>query len=114
MKKDVDEKMAKITGKKMEATAVPYIVYEQAETRHERREKRTLFWVIIPLIVALISTNAYWLYTFTQYDFVSTETATETITETINQDATDGGNANYLRGNGNITNGETDDNNNNN
>lgn len=54
---------------------VPYIVYEGEMARHERRDKR-LWVVIILLIVALVATNAMWLYEWCQYDYVSTETTT--------------------------------------
>lgn len=52
--------------------AVPYIVYEGAMARNERMLKRLLVGIIISVIL-LFSTNAAWLYVWSQYDTVSYE-----------------------------------------
>lgn len=61
-------------------------------------EKRS-FIIIIILIAVLVFTNVSWLVYLYQYDF-------ETTTTTVKQDTQDGGNANYINGNGDIDNGE--------
>lgn len=51
-----------------EDTRVPYIVYEGTLARFERIIKR--LWIVILLIVCLlVVSNAYWIYTWTQYDY---------------------------------------------
>jgi hypothetical protein len=59
-----------------DVTSVPYIVYESAEMRAERRYKRLLIVLIITIVLMFIS-NAIWLYEWTSYDYVSTETIIE-------------------------------------
>ena len=71
------------------APPVPYIVYEGERARNERLVSR-LMGVITLLIVLLAATNAFWLYEWMQYDYV-----TETTTENVDMDTTGNGNANY-------------------
>lgn len=86
--------------KNIEVITIPYIVYENSENRHEKKEKRTLWCIIIPLILALFLSNMAWLYVFQSYDYVS-ET-TEKIVDTTN-----GGNA-VINGEGEVNiNGES-------
>lgn len=58
---------------------------------------KRLWAIIIILIGVLVATNFYWLYTFTQYDFVTYEQSTE-----------GGGNANFIGNDGDIINGEAE------
>ena len=47
---------------------IPYIVYEQSETRHERTIKRLVFALIIAIIL-MFASNGLWLYCWMQYDY---------------------------------------------
>ena len=58
-------------------------------------------------IVSMLIMTAMFLFYLYQYDF-SVETTTTMESVTVEQDTTDGGNANYISGDGDITNGETD------
>ena len=82
-----------------EIASVPYIVYESAQNRMERTNKRLLTALIIAIILAFIS-NLEWLYAWMQYDYSSTETETQSI----DIDAKDG-TANYIGNDGEIING---------
>lgn len=75
---------------------IPYIVYEQSETRHERTIKRLVLALIIAIIL-MFASNGLWLYCWMQYDY-STESSVEVESED--------GNANYIGNNGVISNGE--------
>lgn len=59
---------------------VPYTVYETAQARNEKREKR-YFAIILVLIVLLVGTNAAWLWYESQF---------ETVTTTIEAEQGDG------------------------
>lgn len=78
-------------------TNVSYIVHEGILARMERANKR-LFICLIILIVTILATNAYWLYEWTQYDYVSEETTTNSHDVDLDGDGT----ANYIGNNGNI------------
>lgn len=82
-----------------EIASVPYIVYESAQNRMERTNKRLLTALIIAIILAFIS-NLVWLYAWMQYDYSSAETDTQSI----DIDAKDG-TANYIGNDGEIING---------
>lgn len=75
---------------------IPYIVYE-AMLEKEDRQQRRMVVIIILLIVLLVSSNLLWIYEWNQYDYVDSSS--------IEIDAEDGGNANYVGGNGEIVNG---------
>ena len=81
--------------------AVPYIVHESAMARAERGATR-LWIVIILLIVLLVGTNGAWLWYESQFETVTTE---------VTQENADGYN-NYIGNDGDIVNGETDNQNN--
>lgn len=85
--------------KKKSLEPVPYIVHESAMARQERNNKR-LWIVVIVLIAALILSNAAWIYYESQWEVVE---QTE-----ITQDNENGYN-NYIGDDGDIHNGETDD-----
>lgn len=74
---------------------VPYIVYEGEMARTERRNKRSFILIII-LIVALVLSNAAWIYYEAQWETVS-----------VTQENEDGYN-NYIGNHGDIYNGEAD------
>lgn len=76
---------------------VPYIVHELSMARMERQIKR-LWIAVIAAVFLLFASNAAWLYAWCQYDYSSEEIVVE-------QDAQDGGNANYIGNDGDIVNG---------
>ena len=78
---------------------VPYIVYEGEMARAERRNKRSFILILI-LIVALVLSNAAWIYYESQF--------VDEIT-TVTQDNENGYN-NFIGNDGDINNGEADDN----
>lgn len=86
--KDGDLAKTKSEVKSMEKdkdfTQIPYIVYESAQARSERTIKRLIIALIIS-VVLLCGTNALWLYEWTRYDYVTTDTETDTET-TYTQD----------------------------
>lgn len=59
--------------KNMAHRDVPYLVYEATQARHERTIKRVVIALIIAIILIFVS-NAIWLWAWTQYDYVSTDT----------------------------------------
>ena len=78
---------------------VPYIVHESSMARMERQIKR--LWIALIVCIAWIfASSAAWLYCWMQYDYSGT--SEEIIVE---QDAQDGGNANYIGNDGDIVNG---------
>lgn len=67
---------------------VSYLMYESAQARSERINKR--LWILsIILIVALVGTNAGWIIYESQYEDVVT------TTQTVEQQTDDGG-SNYV------------------
>lgn len=62
------------------------------------RTLNKLIAIVIVCICLLFASNAAWLYTWCQYDYSSEEIVVE-------QDAQDGGNANYIGNDGDIVNG---------
>ena len=76
---------------------VPFVAYELEMARSERNIKR--LWIALIVAVALMFvSNMAWLYAWMQYDYTSEEIIVE-------QDAQDGGNANYIGNDGDIVNG---------
>lgn len=80
---------------------IPYIVYEQAEVRHERVIKRFIAALVIA-IIAIVASNGAWLYCWMQYDYSYDYTGVEKSVELESES----GNANYIGNNGVINNGE--------
>lgn len=66
--------------------SVSYLAFESTSARLERINKR-LWIALLVLIVALIGTNAGWIYYESQWKYVETTTVTQDV------DASDGGNA---------------------
>ena len=62
---------------------VPYIVYESAQARSERRDKRFILALIIVTIMLFVS-NIAWLYAWMQYDYVYEEVSYDQDGEGIN------------------------------
>lgn len=77
---------------------VPYAAYEGLQVRHERTVKRLIIAIII-IAIMMFASNMAWLYAWQSYDYGSEETVM------VEQDTKDGGNANYVGGNGDISNG---------
>lgn len=76
---------------------VPYIVHESSMARMERHIKR--LWIALIISIAMLFTSsAIFTYAWLQYDYSSEEIVVE-------QDAQDGGNANYIGNDGDIVNG---------
>ena len=74
------------------------IAFERMQSKDERNDRwRNI--IIIILIVLLAITNGMWLYAWNQYDYVS---------EDITVDGEEG-NANYIGNDGNIYNGEQEE-----
>jgi len=84
--------------KKEGIASVPYIVYESAQIRMERTNKRLLIALILAIIL-IFASNAVWLYAWMQYDYYDGEETT------IDVDAKDG-TANYIGNDGSIINGQ--------
>lgn len=82
---------------------VPYMVHETAMARNSRAIKLLVF-ALIAAIVLMFTSNAIWLYCWNSYEYVSEEIIVE-------QDAQDGGNANYIGNDGDIVNGISEGNN---
>lgn len=77
---------------------VPYIAFESELARLERVIKK-MFILLVVTVSLLVGTNAYWIWYEAQF--------TDEIT--VTQDNTDGVN-NYIGDDGDITNGEANDN----
>ena len=74
------------------------IAFERMQSKDERNDRwRNI--IIIILIALLAITNGMWLYAWNQYDYVS---------EDITVDGEEG-NANYIGNDGNIYNGEQEE-----
>ena len=78
---------------------ISYMMHEADMARMERTNKR-LWILIIILIVALIGSNAGWIYYESQFDYFETSVTQES----------DSGYNNYIGGSGLIKNGQTDSN----
>lgn len=64
---------------------IPYIAFESSQARMERINKR--MWIaILVLIVALIGTNAGWIYYESQFEYSTTTTVTQEATSDGNSD----------------------------
>ena len=81
---------------------IPYFVHQENMNRMDMSHKRIEKWhlgIIVLLIVLLVGTNLYWVYYENQ--FVDEVTVTQ---------ETPSGNNNYVGHDGDITNGQTDNN----
>lgn len=75
---------------------VPYIVYEGAQARRERTERRLIIALVIA-VVLLAASNLLWLRAWVQYDYCAE-------TYTVDVDASEG-DANFIGQDGDIVNG---------
>ena len=82
--------------------SVPYFVYESSQDRLERANRRLVI-ALIAAIIALLLTNAYWLYSWSQYDYAGEESV-------VTVDSRNGI-ANYVGNNGYIAYGTDSSNN---
>ena len=78
---------------------VPYIVYEAMLEKEDRQQRRMVI-IIILLIILLVISNLVWVYEWNQFDYVDENS--------VEVEADDGGNANYIGRDGDITNGESE------
>lgn len=78
--------------------SVPYIVHESSMARMERQIKR-LWITILTLIFLLVGSNCAWLWWNNQWETVEKWEITQ---------KNDGGYNNYIGNDGDIVNGETD------
>lgn len=96
------EKVCNGCGVETANVNVPYVVHESAMARMERQSKR-LWLVILVLIGALIASNLAWIIYESQFEVVEEST-------TISQE-NDNGDNNYIGNDGDINNGEAENNN---
>jgi hypothetical protein len=79
---------------------IPFIAYEASMSRFERINRR--LWILcFALIILLVGSNIAWLVYESQFDYYETSVTQESDTGTNN----------YIGNDGDITNGETDNNN---
>lgn len=84
----------------MKPETIPYIVHEDQMARQERHIKR--LWILcIIIFIALIGTNAGWLYFESQFE-------DQVITQEIMQDSGEGGSNSYSGRMIGVDNGEAD------
>lgn len=79
------------------SVSIPFIAFEAALDREERKAKRLIITLIIA-IVMMFASNAIWLYAWCQYDYGIVETDSVKV-------ETGDGNANYVGNDGDINNG---------
>lgn len=82
----------------MDDKNVPYVVYESAMTRADRHIRRLVIALVVAILM-IFASNAIWLYSWMQYDYISAE-------HTTTVDAEGNGIANYIGAVGDITNGK--------
>lgn len=81
---------------------VPYVAHQSAAARQERQMRR--MWIVILLLIcALIGTNLAWVIYNSQFEIVEESVMVEQDNES--------GDNNYIGNNGDITYGETKNNN---
>ena len=72
---------------------VPFVVYQATASRQERQIRRMWIALVVSIVFLFIS-NAFWLWSWTQYDYESYEVTSDGDS-----------NANYIGQDGNIYNG---------
>ena len=72
---------------------VDYLVYEQAQVRADRKDRRS-FIIIIILIIALVGTNVGWVYYDNQFTDIQT-TSIEAEQDGSEVNIVSGGSVNY-------------------
>lgn len=101
MSKTCDGCKNKIYTEEEKIMTVPYIAHQSAAARQERQMRR-MWIVILVLIGALIASNLAWIIYEAQFEVVE-----ESVT--VEQE-NDKGDNNYIGNNGDITYGETENN----
>ena len=86
----------KNTEEQQDILQVPYVVYEAECARHDRNVLRLVLTLVL-CIVLMVGSNLAWLYVWNQYDY-------EIVEENIELTTKQGGNANYIGNDGDITN----------
>jgi hypothetical protein len=84
---------------KNENIVMSRIAFERMQAKDERND----LWrniIIVVLILLLVATNAMWLYYWNLYDYVDDYS--------VEVDSEGDGNANYLNGEGDINNGQSE------
>lgn len=79
---------------------IPYFVHEGDMARGERTIKKLMIALVVA-IALIFASNAIWLYAWIQYDYVSSDSSSSNV----QIDGKDGV-ANYIGNDGDITNGE--------
>lgn len=79
------------------SVSIPFIAFEAALDREERKAKRLIIALVIA-IVMMFASNAIWLYAWCQYDYGYETDSVEV--------ETGDGNANYVGNDGDIINGK--------
>ena len=77
-----------------EVNAIPYIAYESSMARMERVNKK-LWIALLVLIVALVGTNAGWLWWENQWQYVQSDTTIEATQDGSGTNIVSGGDLNY-------------------
>lgn len=77
--------------------------FERMQAKDERNDRFRNITILV-LIVLLVVTNAMWLIAWNQYDYVDTEEYS------VDLDSGEGGDANYIGNNGDISYGESNSN----
>ena len=77
---------------------IPYIVFESVMDKADRRDKRNIL-IIAFLVLLLVITNIAWLFVWNSYDYVDGYE--------VQVDSEGNGNANYIGNDGDIYNGES-------
>ncbi len=77
-----------------EVNAIPYIAYESSMARMERVNKK-LWIALLVLIVALVGSNAGWLWWENQWQYVQSDTTIEATQDGGGTNIVSGGDLNY-------------------
>ena len=102
MSKTCDGCKNKVYTEDEKMLTIPYVVHQSAAARQERQMRR--MWIVILLLIcALIGTNLAWEIYNSQFEIVEESVMVEQDNES--------GDNNYIGNNGDITYGETKNNN---
>lgn len=102
MSKTCDGCKNKVYTEDEKMLTVPYVAHQSAVARQERQMRR--MWIVILLLIcALIGTNLAWVIYNSQFEIVEESVMVEQDNES--------GDNNYIGNNGDITYGETKNNN---
>ena len=99
---DVKDELSHIKNEMSYGVQVPYYVYDCIAEK-EKENRKPLLKIIVALIIALFLTNAIWLYAWC----LPVEETTSTTTTTVDQDTGGDGTNNYIGEEGDVYNGTT-------